>query len=175
MAVDAARDQNVVIVNPTTVYGPGDWSLNSGTLVLQVAHSRVLPVPPGGSNVVDVDDVVSGILAAGEGGQSGRRYVLGGANLTFGAIVSTIAGVVGRRPLRVPLPRWMRGPMAAVAWLGSRLAGGRFLTPQIISDLFAFKYYSSARAREELGWEAHCPFREAVERAWVFYREAGLA
>ena len=175
VAREAARDQAVVIANPTTVYGPGDWTLNSGTLVVKIARSRVIPVPPGGSNVVDVDDVVAGILAAGERGESGHRYVLGGANLTFAEIVSTISSVVGRRPLRVGVPGWMRWPMAAAAWGAGRLTGRRFLTPQIVADLFDFKYYSNARARQELGWEPKCTFHESVERAWAFYQQEGLA
>jgi len=177
-AEDAAREasgeQWVAVVNPTTVYGAGDWSLNSGTLVAKVARSRVVPVPSGGSNVVDVGDVASGVVAAGERGQSGCRYVLGGANLPFAEIIATIAAAVGRRPVCVPLPRWMRGPMAAAAWAAGKLGGGRFMTPQIVGDLFAFKYYSSALAERELGWTARVPFRESIAQAWAFYEREGL-
>lgn len=170
----AADAHHVVIVNPTTVYGPGDRTLNSGTLIAKIARSRLVPVPPGGGNVVDVDDVAAGIIAAGERGASGRRYVLGGANLSFAEIFAAIAEAVGRRPRWLPLPKAARWPMAAAAWLGGRLTGNRFLTPQIVGDLFRFKHYSSARAERELGWEATRPFRESVERAWAFYRQEGL-
>lgn len=174
-AMAAALVQPVVIVNPTTVYGPGDWTLNSGTLVVRMAKSFVMPVPPGGSNVVDVDDVVEGILAAGERGQSGRRYILGGENLAFAQIFSTIASVVGHHPRLVPLPGWICGPMAGAAWVAGRLVSSRFLTPQIVSDMFAFKYYSCVRAKQELGWTPRYSFQESVERAWAFYRREGLA
>lgn len=177
-AEQAAREragaQRIVIVNPTTVFGPGDRSLNSGTLVARVTRSPVVPVPPGGSNVVDVDDVVDGILAAAERGVAGRRYALGGENLRFSEIVRTIAEVTGRRPLRVRLPRWTRAPLAAAAAAAMRVAGGRFLTPQIVGDMFAFKYYSSARAARELGWRPRFRFRESVARAWDFYRQEGI-
>lgn len=174
-AVVAAVEQTVVIVNPTTVYGPGDWTLNSGTLVREVARAVALPVPPGGSNVVDVDDVVEGVLAAGEHGQSGRRYILGGTNLPVGEIFATIARVVGRRPLLVPVPGWMRAPMAGAAWVAGRLVGSRLLTAQVVSDMFAFKYFSSRRAEQELGWTPRYSFQQTVERAWAFYRQEGLA
>lgn len=175
MAMTAARDQSVMVVNPTTVYGPGDRTLNSGTLVLKIARSIVVPVPPGGSNVVDVDDVVEGILAAGERGQSGRRYILGGENLPFAQIFTTIARAVGRHPLPIPVPSWMRGPMAGAARVAGRLTGNRFLTPQIVGDLFAFKYYSNKRAQQELNWTPRYSFQESVARAWHFYRQEGLA
>lgn len=173
-AAAAARERHVVIVNPTTTYGPGDRTLNSGTLIAEIARSRLVPVPPGGGNVVDVEDVAEGIIAAGEKGVSGQRYVLGGANLTFAQMFATIAEAVGRRPRWVRLPRWSRGPLAAAAWLAGRLTGNRFLTPQVVGDLFYFKYYSSALAERELGWAARRSFRESVERAWAFYREEGL-
>ncbi len=170
--VDGASD--VVVVNPTTVYGPGDTSLNSGTLIGKVANGKVLPVPSGGGNVVDVDDVVRGILAASKRGVGGRRYVLGAENLSFAEIFDTVAKVVGKRPLMVPVPQWTRPLFGAAAGVLGAVTGGRFLTPQLIEDLFSFKYYSHARAQAELGWQPSYTFAESVQRAWAFYREQGL-
>ncbi len=175
-ALTAARlGQDVVVVNPTTVYGPGDYSLNSGTLILSVAKSALVPVPPGGSNVVDVDDVVDGMLAAARRGRVGERYILGGANLRFAEIVDVVAQVVGRRPLRLPVPALARMPMALAAGLVQKFTGSRLLTPQIVEDLFSFKFYSSAKAASELGFTAARPFADTVARAWEFYRREGLA
>jgi dihydroflavonol-4-reductase len=173
-AMRRAGRQEIVIVNPTTVYGPGDRSLNSGTLIAKVARLPVVPVPPGGSNVVDVDDVVDGLLLAAAAGRPGARYVLGGENLPFAAIFRTIADVVGRRPLRLPLPACSRLPVMWAARLTQTAFGGRFLTPQIVGDLYGFKYYSSRRAEDELGYRPRYAFRETVQRAWTYYREAGL-
>ncbi|MBU1169614.1 MAG: NAD-dependent epimerase/dehydratase family protein [Proteobacteria bacterium] len=173
-AMAAAEKAETVIVNPTTVYGPGDWSLNSGTLVLKVASSKILPVPPGGSNVVDVDDVVQGIIAAGETGASGRRYILGGENLHFSEIFSIVSDIVGRRPVFVPLPLWLRWPVAMAVRAAGMVTDSRFLTPQLVSDLFSFKNYSSQRAEEELAWRRRYTFRESVARAWEFYSKEGL-
>ena len=174
-AAEAVRGgQWVTIVNPTTVFGPGDRTLNSGTLVRQVAQSPAVPVPPGGSNVVDVDDVVSGILAAAARGQPGRRYILGGANLMFREIIDRIASVVGRRPILVPLPRAARYPMMAAAWLVQKATSSRLITPQIISDTFAYKFFSSRRAEDELGWRARRDFTTTLAAAWEYYRHEGL-
>ncbi len=173
-AITASQDQAVMIVNPTTVYGPGDFTLNSGTLIKQLTQSHAVPVPPGGSNVVDVDDVVAGIIAAGEKGKTGRRYILGGQNLAFSQIFSTVASVVKHHPLMIPLPFWMRRPMSLTAGMMGRLTGSRFLTPQIIGDLFAFKYFSNERAKQELVWNSKYSFQESVARAWQFYQREGL-
>ncbi|VAX22973.1 hypothetical protein MNBD_NITROSPINAE04-2044 [hydrothermal vent metagenome] len=174
-AVKAAKEMEVTIVNPTTVYGAGDRTLNSGAMIKQVAGSRIIPAPPGGSNVVDVDDVVEGIIMAGERGRSGARYTLGGENLLFADIIKSIGGVVGHTPLVVPVPGFLRVPMAFCAGVFGRLTGSRFITPQIIGDMFAYKYYSSEKAEQELGWRAKRSFRQSVAMAWRFYKSNGLA
>lgn len=166
--------QRVVIVNPTTVYGPGDWTLNSGTLVKKIATSCILPVPSGGSNVVDIEDVVEGIILAGEKGKSGFRYIIGGQNLTFKEIFSVISDVVGNKPFFVPIPSLMRFPLSFTAGLIGRFTDSRFLTPQLINDMFSFKYYSTKLAESQLGFKAHYCFRESIERGWAFYQGNGL-
>ncbi|MEM7585051.1 MAG: hypothetical protein AAF560_16775, partial [Acidobacteriota bacterium] len=136
--------------------------------------SKLLPVPSGGGNVIDVDDVVTGIIAAAERGAPGQRYVLGSENLRFAEIIDTVARVIDRRPLRVPVPRWSRPLFGAAAGVLGAVTGGRFLTPQLIEDLFSFKFYSPARAAAELGWKPSYTFAESVQRAWDFYREHRL-
>lgn len=170
----AEAGQWVTVVNPTTVFGPGDRTLNSGTLVRQVARAVLLPVPAGGTNVIDLDDVVEGILAAASRGRSGRRYILGGANLRFSAIIDRIGEIIDRRPIRVPMPSAARTPLVAAVWAMNQLTRNRLLTPQIIGDTFAFKYYSSHRAAAELGWRARRDFGETLARAWDYYRREGL-
>lgn len=174
VAAERAHDQCVVVVNPTTVYGPGDWGLNSGTLVKKIAASTAVPVPPGGSNVVDVDDVVEGILAAISHGKSGEKYILGGENLTFSNIFTVISQVVGRRLYLLPLPRWTRKPMAWASSIMGSFVDRRFMTPQIIADMFKYKYYSNEKAGSELFWKPRTDFSSSMEKAWEFYTANGL-
>ncbi len=164
----------VVIVNPTTVYGPGDRTLNSGTLFLRLARGNVIPVPPGGSNVIDVEDTAAGFVAAAERGRSGERYVLGGENLSFAEIFQVIAAALGRSPSWLPLPPWLCFPTVLAVALLNLVQRDRFFTPQIAADLFAFKYYTSAKAKSELGWKPLYTFAESAQRALLYYRARGL-
>ncbi len=173
-SVLASRHQDVVIANPTTVYGPGDDSLNSGSLIMRVAGGRMLPVPGGGTNVVDVDDVVAGLLLLAERGRCGERYVMGAENMSFSDIMETISRVVGSSVWRVPLPRSAQEAMAVAAWIRNQFVSDRLLTPQIVRDMFRFKYYSSERAAQELGWQPRYAFGESVLRAWEYYKRVGL-
>ena len=170
----ATAGQHVVIVNPTTVFGPGDRTLNSGTMFQQVARARVLPVPPGGTNVGDIADVADGLFAAAERGVSGRRYILGGHNITFAELFSEIARVIGRAPRFVRIGSYARLPMRSVAWAIHHVAGSRIITPQIVDDTFAYKYFASERAARELGWSPRVQLHDTLSAAWTYYRAEGL-
>lgn len=173
-ALIAARASCVIIVNPTSVYGPGDKTLNAGTLVKAVAASKIVPVPSGGTSVVDVEDVAAGIIAAGEKGLSGKRYILTSTNLKFSKVIKEIVELLKIQPVLINIPAVMRRPAALGISLARLFIKSRLVTPQIIGDLFAYKYYSNELGKKELGWVPRFTFRESLERAINYYKEKGL-
>ena len=169
----------VVAVNPTTIFGPGDRSLNSGAFFKQVLHQPFTLVPPGGTSVVDVEDIAQGIIAAARFGKSGHRYILTSENLTFKEIYQCIALYHNGRSRLVSVPPWTRSLLKMAASLfclcqSLRGVDESQLTPQIIEDTFAYKWYSSAKAHEELGWNPAFSFKDSVKRSLLFYRKEGL-
>ena len=92
------RGLDAVIVNPVYMIGPWDWKPSSGRMLLEVGCGKGLLAPPGANDFVDVRDVVSGIEAAHERGQTGRRYILGGHALTYLDAWKVFAKVTNRRP-----------------------------------------------------------------------------
>jgi dihydroflavonol-4-reductase len=76
VALEAAhKGQEVVIVNPVVVMGPGDLNVISGDFVLKIKRLQwTVPVPPGGISVIDVRDVARMHLAAATQGRVGERY-----------------------------------------------------------------------------------------------------
>src|SRR5207253_7887115 len=88
-----------VIVNPSTPIGPGDVKPTpTGRLIVEAARGRMPGYVDTGLNVVHVDDVALGHLLAAQNGEIGRRYSLGGENLSLAEILSEVARVSGRRP-----------------------------------------------------------------------------
>jgi len=108
-----ARGQDVVIVNPSVVIGPGDLNVISGAFILQIKRMgwRV-PVPPGGVAVTDVRDVARWHVAAAERGVPGERYILSTANYLYAAWFALIADVVGAARPGFPVPARALGPLA---------------------------------------------------------------
>ena len=165
---------DAVVVNPGIIFGPWDVRPSAGALLLALA--KVMPpiAPPGATGFVGVSDVVDGLVRAMERGRAGERYVLVGDNLTWRALFTMVARVLGVRPPRLVLP----GPAIRAAGLVGDLAGRRFprafglLNTPMAFGLTERCVYSSRKAREELGWDPR-PMPEHLEEAYRWFRQHG--
>jgi dihydroflavonol-4-reductase len=172
---EVSRGLDGIVVNPGFMLGPWDWKPSSGRMLLEVARRFTPFAPKGGCSVCDVRDVAAGILAALDRGAAGRRYILGGENLTYLDLWKRMSRVTGGS---APICR--AGPlMRIIAGRGGDLIGritGR--EPDVnsaavgMSDLF--HYYSIARAQEELGYVVR-PLEESITDAWRWFQAEGYA
>ena len=93
----------VVIVNPTTPVGPGDWKPTpTGNIIVDFLNGRMPGYVDTGLNFVPVEDCATGHLLAAERGRVGERYILGGENLTLKQMLDMLA----RASAGVRAPRW---------------------------------------------------------------------
>lgn len=167
----AGRGRDVVVVNPAFLVGPEDYEPSvMGRFCLRFWKGRILVVPPGGLNLVDARDVASGHLLAAERGQSGRRYILGGENVSFPALAQHLGLVAGMRPRCLRhIPGWVEGIMAAAAQLRAAI---RHREPypsfqHVRLNRFTW-FYDSSRARAELGFQART-LGESLQDAFQWY------
>jgi dihydroflavonol-4-reductase len=163
-----------VIVNPSTPIGPRDVKPTpTGRIIVEAARGRMPGFLDTGLNVVHVDDVAEGHLAALKRGVVGERYILGGENVLLADMLADIAAMVGRRPPRLRLPRAAVIPIAyaaeATAWLTGQAP---FTTRDGIRMAAHRMFFTSAKAERELGVRAR-PYREALEDAVRWFRAAG--
>ena len=105
-----------VIVQPGAVYGPDDHSA-LGKQMSQFLAGRMplIAFPESGFNMVHVDDVATGVLAALDRGKVGESYILGGQITTMRELIDTLGQISGRKPPRRALPT---GLMKAMTPLG---------------------------------------------------------
>ena len=95
------------IVNPTMPVGPGDRGVSPPTRLIRDFCDGRLPARMDCTlNLIDVRDVAEGLARAMERGRPGRRYLLGGENLTLVGLLEILSELTGRpRPsLERPLP-----------------------------------------------------------------------
>ena len=104
-----AEGIETVCVSPALVFGPGEIYRRTLPLFRLVKWGLLPVVPPGGTTLCDVRDVAVAHVAALAHGEPGARYILGGPQLTFRALATTIAEVTrGARPIaELPLS-WLR-------------------------------------------------------------------
>ena len=175
LAEEAVREK-VITVNPSTPVGPGDIKPTpTGRMIRDAINGRMPAYVDTGLNIVDVDDVATGHLLAYEKGVVGRRYVLGGTNMTLREILTELARVSGRRPPKWRLSHRAVLPIAYIAEGWAHVSGREPLATVDGVKLSAHAmYFSSARAMRELGYapgDANAALGRAAE--W-FKREAGV-
>jgi dihydroflavonol-4-reductase len=149
----------VVTVNPSTPIGPRDIKPTpTGRILLDAAAGRIPAFVDTGLNLVHVDDVALGHLAAAKLGRPGERYILGGEDFSLQRILELVARHVGRRASTIRLPHWSVYPLA-VAAEGIALVTKR--EPRVTLDGVRMStkhmYFSSRKAQRELGYRWRDP------------------
>ncbi len=164
-----------VIVNPSTPIGPRDIKPTpTGRVIVEAASGRMPGYVDTGLNLVHVDDVAAGHLAAMERGRIGERYILGGQDAPLGQMLGEIAALVGRKPPKLKMPRAPLFPLAYGAEAVARLTRKEpFLTADALRMAKYRMYFSSKKAERELGYHAR-PYAEALADAVEWFREKGM-
>jgi dihydroflavonol-4-reductase len=164
----------VVIVNPTTPVGPGDWKPTpTGKIIVDFLNGRMPGYVDTGLNFVPVEDCARGHLLAAERGRVGERYILGSCNLTLKQMLDILSLTSGR-----PAPRW-KVPYTLAYAAGyvdtgvSRLLGREPQIPLEGVRMARHKMFVDAsKAGRDLGF-APGPIEAALERAVAWYESNG--
>lgn len=142
--------ENISIVWPTTA-----------TLApfMTCLYRPVQLYAPGGTNIIDVDDVARGIVAAYRYGGPRDGYLLSGYNVTYDQIYRMICKHVEKPivlikidPILKPLVKWV-----------ARKAGDKLITPAVVEAAFGWKWYDNGWTREALGWEPELTLEQTIK------------
>ena len=169
------EEQNLpaVIVNPSTPVGPRDIRPTpSGRVIIDAASGRIPAYVDTGLNLINVDDVAVGHLLALDRGKVGRRYILGGQNMTLREFLTQVAIIANQSPPKVRLPQSLVLPIAYLAEGWARLTdrGEPLITVDGVKLSKKKMFFSSERAMHELGFRPG-PVEEALRDAVTWFRE----
>jgi dihydroflavonol-4-reductase len=167
----AAEGQDVVIVNPGFVIGPGDVYRVSSWPVEEYLRGVLRFTVRGGLSYVDARDVVAGMLLVEEHGRAGERHILTSTqgNLPYAGFFDLVGRVSGRRRRQVEVPVGLLVPPLRAARL-LRLP----LVPLDEDELRSSAYwwfYSPAKA-EAMGFRTR-PIEETVHDTIAWLRADG--
>ena len=174
-----ARGMDVVIVRPTSVYGPGDtrgWlklyrMVESGWF-LMIGDGRTLNHPVYVENLVDVFELVADKPNVG-----GRVYLAGDdQSVSLTELVRGVGKALGSEV------RIVRFPFYQIAWLGSGVIEMLFKAIGIKPPVFRrrlswFKTnraFRIDRAKRELGYQPRVSLGEGLARTAYWYRNTGF-
>ncbi len=156
----------VVIMNPSGVYGPGpsaSVSFDKG-MFEPLVKKRLPALPPGGTGLAFTGGVAAGHLLAAERGEDGERYILADTYSEFRPLAEAVVEVAGRG--RVP-PVMPVAVARAFAALGEGLSRVIRRPPMLARDQLVYFLWQarpdSGKAQRELGWEP-TPLEEGLRR-----------
>ncbi|WP_348261122.1 NAD-dependent epimerase/dehydratase family protein [Telmatobacter sp. DSM 110680] len=177
-AIAAAQDgQQVIILNPTTPIGPNDAKPTpTGRIFVDFLNRKFPAYVDTGLNLVDVNEIARTHVAALSVGKPGRRYILGGENLTLKQILDKMSAITG---IPSPTTKIPFAIAAAYAFFEETITGKiRGKEPRATLEEVRMgrkkMFASSARAQQELGFRI-IPVYPAMRAAIEWFRANGYA
>jgi dihydroflavonol-4-reductase len=176
-AFDMARQGHpVVVANPTMPVGPGDRGLSPPTRLIRDFCRGKLPAAIDCTlNLIDVRDAALGIERVMTRGRAGRRYLLGGANLTLVGLLEHLSQLTG-----VPTPRWrVPYPVGLAVAVASEFWAGRVTGRMPRATVTGLRltrrlmHFDPSRSLDELGLKPR-GLEQSLRDAVDWLREQGL-
>lgn len=163
---ERAEGFEVVITNPSAVYGPGpSGSVSFDKGMFEPLVRKRLPVlPPGGTAMVFSEGLASAHLLAADEGRDGERYILADEYTSFRELADLVVRTAGRGRVPPTLPLPLARAFAAIGEGLSRV----IRRPPMISrgQVYFFSWQArpdASKAQRELGWRP-TPLEEGIRR-----------
>jgi dihydroflavonol-4-reductase len=171
---EAGNGIEVVIANPSSVYGPGPWQGTGLDRAIRDAIRRRLPAtPPGGMTLVFADDVAKGHLAAFDRGKPGERYILADGYAPMRELLRLAVAEAGRGWVPPVMPLGLARGMARAGEAVSRVIKQ---PPLLGKGQLTFLEWqaraSNDRAQSDLGIE-FTPLPEGMARTVRWMADSG--
>lgn len=170
----AQKGLDVTIINPGSMMGPYDFTLQFGRLYMDIRDKKVPGIPPGGAPWAHVAEVAKAHITAIEKGKKGERYICGGVNETYETQFKLIAESIDVDPPKNVLSRWMVVFYAYLAEFASYFTRKPpSINPGMARYMCVFPKYDSSKAVKELGFKL-IPLKQMVDDARDWYLENGF-
>ncbi len=147
----AEEGLSCVVVNPCVILGPGNWDESSLTLFRSV--DKGLPFyTPGANAIVDARDVAEIMVKLVEDRVEGERFLCVGHNQSFRELSTKMALLMGKKPPRTAVSRWVAEVAWRILWFFSLFNNRRpALTKETVRAAFSTMRYSNRKVYEQTG------------------------
>jgi dihydroflavonol-4-reductase len=166
-------DLDVVVVNPSSVQGPGR-ATGTGRLLLDVLTGRLPFLVDTTLSIVDIDDCSAGHLLAAERGLRHQRYILSGASVSMAEALGLLRAAIDRPIGPRFVPGWLATGGAGIVEAAARLLGRRpAVCREMVRVLRAGHVYDGSRATRDLGL-VYTPIETTIRRTIDWFEEQGM-
>lgn len=116
-----AEGLEAVIVNPTIIFGAGDW-LQGSSKIFKTMYDEFPWYTQGMGGFVDVRDVVRAMILLMEHDIKSERFILSAGNHFYRDVFNNIAKEFGKKPPRKKVTPFIASLVWRLEWLKSTLA-----------------------------------------------------
>ena len=174
LVMDAIRNQGLdaVIVHPSGIIGPNDYSDTHLTQMIKDYMENRIPVAVnGGYDFVDVRDVASGILKAAEKGKRGDCFLLTNKYYSIMEMFTMLQEITGGKKIQSKFPMWLAYFLLPFLSAYFTILGKRPLyTAYSLYTLKSNGNFSHEKASRELGFSPR-GLRESLVDTVAFIKE----
>jgi dihydroflavonol-4-reductase len=159
---------SAVIVNPSVIFGPGDWNQGS-TAFFSGIRKGMFIYTRGITGYVDVRDVANSMIQLINSNVSGERFIISSENLSFYEVFSMIAGNLGVKKPFIYFPKVLSIPALGIIKIASWLAGKKSaITSDNLRSAYSVQLFDNSKIKRETGI-SFMPVRQSVEDTCRIY------
>lgn len=159
----------IITVNPTRLFGPGLLTEgNSVTKMIGLFLNGKFRFILGDGNAIAnyafVQDVVEGCISAMNKGRTGEKYILGGENLSYNELFSTVSELSEKKYLMMHIPKSVGLTYSYFEKILGQISSHHpVITPDWVRTFAINWAFSSDKAATEIGYRI-TPFELALDR-----------
>jgi len=157
----------VVIINPSVVFGAGDF-MNSSMAIFIAIKNGLRIYSPGANAFVDARNVATSLVQLTEDNFENERYICMGTNASFQEMLTTIAHVLEVPPPTICLPKWIA---IFAGRMSETIARITRTTPRITLESMRSAYATEKYANTKITQATHMKWyslRESFQNARDF-------
>ncbi|MDR4504201.1 MAG: NAD-dependent epimerase/dehydratase family protein [Candidatus Scalindua sp.] len=144
---------DAVVAIPCSTVGAHGMKNDQFRTFMSIAKGKLKVFPPGGLCLTNVNDLVRGLVQCYEKGLCGKRYILGGCNITYKQYLGEIASASSGKAPNIRLPKTLLLLLGLMVEIFSVIVKqdtdiSKIVAMMVTKNLF----YTSELAQRELGY-----------------------
>ncbi len=141
-----------VIVNPSVIFGAGNWDESSLT-IFRTVQNGLRFYTSGQNGFVDARDVAQIMVQLTQSDIKNKRFLCVGDNVPFKVLMEKIALRLGKKPPTINTPKWLAAIVWRLSWFFSLFSNkDAMLTKASSQSAYNFMTYDSSKVISQLSF-----------------------